>query len=140
MSFQRRFQVDLSEEELTSIERLGSLAGLRTKKEVILNAITLFRWAAKEIMYGRTICSIDEKTQVVKQLELPALSAIVDKRVEPLTEDEIRERMATVGRKFSGFDSLESGEPNVNGEVDAGGGGQMAKGLDDSPAKLQPVG
>ena len=140
MSTLRRFQVDLSEDELNSIERLGSLAGLRTKKDVILNAITLFRWAAKEIMYGRTICSIDEKTQVVKQLELPALTAIVDKRVEPLTEDEIRDHMATIGRKFSGFDSLESGEPNVKGDMDAGGGGQMAKGMGGSPTKLQPVG
>ena len=140
MSLQRRFQVDLSEEELTSIERLGSLAGLRTKKEVILNAITLFRWAAKEIMYGRTICSIDEKTQVVKQLELPALSAIVDKRVEPLTEDEIRDLMSTGSHPFSGFDATESGGTSVTGSIreesGQGASGSMAEGS----SKLRPAG
>jgi len=140
MSTLRRFQVDLSEDELTSIERLGSLAGLRTKKDVILNAITLFRWAAKEIMYGRTICSIDEKTQVVKQLELPALSAIVEKRVAPMTEDEIRERMASGSRPFSGFNATESGDSNVTSRV-RGAGGQGASGnMAEGPAKLRPVG
>ena len=34
MSDLRRFQIDLTVEELGSIERLGALAGLRTKKEV----------------------------------------------------------------------------------------------------------
>ena len=140
MTTLRRFQVDLSEEELNSIERLGSLAGLRTKKEVILNAITLFRWAAKEIMYGRTICSIDEKTQVVKQLELPALSAILDKRVAPMTEDEIRDRMASGSRPFSGFNNTQTGDLGVTNSVRAAGGQGGSGSMAEGPSKLRPVG
>ena len=100
----QRFQIDLTDDELNSIDRLGTLAGLRTKKEVILNAITLFRWAAKEIMYGRTICSVDEKTQIVRQLELPALTSISDKRPATLSLQQIQERLSGNGRPFSEFD------------------------------------
>ncbi len=103
MSDLRRFQIDLTVEELEAIERLGALAGLRTKKDVILNSITLFRWAAKEVLLGREICSLDEKTQSIKQLELPALSAVFEKRVEPLSDAQVREQLASGGRPFSEF-------------------------------------
>lgn len=93
MSTLKRFQIDLTEDELRSIDRMGSLAGLRTKKDVILNAMTLLRWAAKEIMYGRTICSVDQRTGAVKEVELPALSIIAEKHLVPLSEAEIRHRI-----------------------------------------------
>jgi len=75
----RRFQLDLTEDELRSIEHLGAIASIRTKKDVVLNAITLLRWATREVMYGRSICSIDERTGATKQVELPALFAVADK-------------------------------------------------------------
>ena len=94
MSTQRRFQIDLTDEELNSIDRLGSLAGIRTKKDVVLNAITIFRWAAKEALMGRSICSIDETNQTVRQLELPALSVISDKRLEHPTAEQIQQQLS----------------------------------------------
>ena len=76
MSTTHRFQVDLTRDELLLIDRLGQLSSLRTKKEVIANAIAFYHWAAKELLLGRTICSIDEATQKVKQYDSPAMSAM----------------------------------------------------------------
>jgi hypothetical protein len=103
MSQLKRFQIDLTEDELNSIDQLGMLAGLRTKREVVLNAMTLFRWAAKETMLGRTVCSIDEGTQRIRGLELPALTTISEKRPNELTEAEIRERLSGPMRSWPEF-------------------------------------
>ena len=136
----RRFQIDLTDDELNSIDRLGTLAGLRTKKDVILNSITLFRWAAKEIMYGRTICSVDEKTQTIKQLELPALSAISDKCPEVLTSQQFQDRLSGSSRPFSEFDPTRKdpavkGSANVASVLDESSGTGMAGGLGTSTGK-----
>lgn len=135
MTTLHRFQIDLTKEELNSIERLGTLAGLRTKKEVILNAITLFRWAAKEILSGRTICSIDERTKAIKQLELPALTAVVDKRIEPLTDEQVQERLATGSRRFSESKLSSSGGMNVTTVLDNSSGSGVDGGLGTSTQK-----
>ena len=50
-----RFQMDLTPEELDSIERWSAFAGFRTKRDFFLNAFTLFQWAAKQILLGRSI-------------------------------------------------------------------------------------
>ena len=138
MSDLRRFQIDLTVEELGSIERLGALAGLRTKKEVILNAITLFRWAAKEVLLGREICSVDEKTQSIKQLEIPALSAIVQKRVEPLSDAQVREQIASGGRPFAEFrPSTFPGGKSVAGILDSSSGGTVDRSVAGGSASKQ---
>lgn len=73
-----RFQMDLSNADMELINRLATLAGLKTKKELLLNAVTLFKWAAQEAMYGRTVCTVSESDGKIRQLELPALSTIVE--------------------------------------------------------------
>ena len=73
-----RFQMDLSTADMELINRLTTLAGLKTKKELLLNAVTLFKWAAQEAMYGRTVCTVSESDGKIRQLELPALSTIVE--------------------------------------------------------------
>ena len=95
MSTTHRFQVDMTQDELVLVERLGQLASLKTKKEVIANTIALFHWAAKELLQGRTICSIDEGTQRVKQYDSPAISAIseVARRKTELSPEEVAIRM-----------------------------------------------
>ncbi len=90
----KRFQIDLSEEELLSIDRLGSLAGCRTKRDVVMHALSLFRWAAKETMMGRVVCSINETTNSIRQFDSPALSVIAEFRPTPLTAEEVRQLMA----------------------------------------------
>ena len=129
MTALHRFQIDLTKDELDAIERLGNLAALRTKKEVILNALTLFRWAAKEILYGRTICSIDERTQAVKQLEIPALSAIYETRDRDplLTPEQVQTRLKGPSRPFAEFDPRnQAGGSNVASVL----GGESGKGMD----------
>ena len=71
-----RYQLDLTADEMAAIDRWSSMAGFRTRKEFLLNAITLFQWAAKQVMPGRTICAIDERSGEVHHLEMPALAAI----------------------------------------------------------------
>lgn len=73
-----RFQMDLSSADMELINRLATLAGLKTKKELLMNAVTLFKWAAQEAMYGRTVCTVSESDGKIRQLELPALSTIVE--------------------------------------------------------------
>ena len=86
-----RFQMDMTREELLLVDRLGQLAALRTRKEVISNAIAFYHWATKELLMGRTICSIDEATQKVKQYDSHAMSAISEKAasIKPLSEEQI---------------------------------------------------
>lgn len=95
-----RFQVDLNADQMQALEFLTGMAGLRTKREFFENALTLFRWAARERMQGRTICSIDAENHQIKELEMPALSAIASRGlVVPLvSEDELRLREAQPGR------------------------------------------
>ena len=73
-----RFQLDLSSDELSSIDRWSSLAGFRTKKEFLINAFTLFKWAAQQVLLGRTICAVNEATGEIRHLEMPALAAIAE--------------------------------------------------------------
>lgn len=121
-----RFQMDMTREELESVERLGQLASLRTKKEVIGNALTLLKWAAKEILYGRTICSIDEATGKTKQFDLPALANIAEagSRSPLLTPEQRAERQKELSERaefppkgkgvlYVGSPVVESGGPAV---------------------------
>jgi len=70
----KRFQLDLTEQEHAEMERLANLAGIKTKREFVSNALTLFRWAAAELANGRQVASIRPDGTVVKQLEMPCLS------------------------------------------------------------------
>jgi hypothetical protein len=98
-----RFQLDLTPAELDSIERWSAFAGFRTKKEFLLNAFTLFQWAAKQVMLGRTICAVNESTGEIRHLEMPALAAIAENNPPPtfLTPEEVRRRAAQPGRPFA---------------------------------------
>src|SRR5271154_3554744 len=95
-----RFQLDLTPAELDSIERWSRFAGFRTKKEFLLNAFTLFQWAAKQVMLGRTICAMNESKGEIRHLEMPALAAIAENYPPPtfLTPEEVRRRAAQPGR------------------------------------------
>ena len=70
-----RIQLDLTEQESADMERLMAFAGLKTKREFVSHALTLFRWASDELLHNRTIASMDALGQLVKQLELPCLTA-----------------------------------------------------------------
>lgn len=103
MTVRQQFQIDFREDEVRTIDRLGGLTGLQTKKDVIMDALTLFRWAAQEIMHGRTVCSVDERTGEMTPFELSALSRVAEKRAQPLSDEQVEERIAQGGRRFSEF-------------------------------------
>jgi hypothetical protein len=112
-----RFQLDLSVDEMNSIERWSTMAGFRTKKEFLLNAFTLFQWAAKQVMLGRTICAINEGTGEVRQLEMPSLAAIAEYGAPlPLTPEERRRRMAEPGFPLSENDVRGGVKRNVEAD------------------------
>jgi len=90
-----RFQMDLSDSELDSIERWSGFAGFRTKREFFLNALTLFQWAAKQVMLGRTICAVNEATGELRHLEMPALAKIAEHGPPTfLSAEEVRQRLS----------------------------------------------
>jgi hypothetical protein len=69
----KRFQLDLSEPEHTEMERLMAKAGIKTKREFITQALTIFKWAANELANGRIVASMGSQGDSVRQLETPAL-------------------------------------------------------------------
>jgi hypothetical protein len=49
------------------------LCDVKTKKDVVENALLLLGWAANEASRGLSIAAIDEHRKVYKELHLPAL-------------------------------------------------------------------
>jgi hypothetical protein len=127
---QKRFQIDLTEEELKSIDRLGALAGLRTKKDVVLNALTLFKWAARETMAGRTVCSIRESSNMIRQLELPALSAIAEASPKEMTTEELRESLSGPSLPRGSFAPQGKGVGNVSSVLEESSRSGLDRGME----------
>ncbi|ETX08553.1 MAG: hypothetical protein ETSY2_04705 [Candidatus Entotheonella gemina] len=71
-----RIQFELPEDKITELEKLMSESGIKTKKELFNNALTLLEWAIKEKKAGRTIASIDETSNSYKEIMMPVLSAV----------------------------------------------------------------
>ena len=68
-----RIQIELPEEKLKALEELMNETGLKTKKELLNNALTLLTWAVRETKAGRVIASVDEHEKKYKEILLPAL-------------------------------------------------------------------
>ncbi len=69
-----KIQIELSEEKLEELDILKRELHLRTKKELFNNAVSLLKWAVKEVKSGRIIASMDEESQKYKELCMPVLS------------------------------------------------------------------
>src|SRR5262249_48075964 len=134
---------DLTPEELDSIERWSAFAGFRTKRDFFLNAFTLFQWAAKQILLGRSICAINEATGEVRHLEMPGLAVIAAKtRPTVLSPEEVRQRTAGPGKPFADvIASLEeketSGGEQMGGDVERPDQQRTGSDLPGQPAPLQ---
>jgi hypothetical protein len=125
MAAASRFQMDLTPTELDSIERWSTFAGFRTKREFLINAFTLFQWAAKQVMLGRTICAMNETTGEIRHLEMPALATIAQNSPPSfLSPEEVRRRIAEPGRTLGEILSNLEGERNAQsaGALEPGGG------------------
>jgi hypothetical protein len=136
-----RFQMDLTPDELDSIEHWSAFAGFRTKRDFFLNAFTLFQWAAKQILLGRSICAINEATGEVRHLEMPGLAVIAGKtRASVLSPEEFDRRAAGPGKPFA--DVIASLKETCGGAdmgTDVGRGAEQRTGSDlgGQPAPVQ---
>lgn len=71
-----RIQVDLSNEQMAMLEELMQETGISTKKDLVLNAVTLLNWAARETRDGRVIAAVDPEREAYREILLPALVAL----------------------------------------------------------------
>jgi hypothetical protein len=77
-----RIQIDVSPEKLAELEELMQVCGVKTKKELINNALVLLQWAVRQVRSGRTVASVDEKEKRYRDLEMPILSTAAGKKWE----------------------------------------------------------
>jgi hypothetical protein len=68
-----RLQLNLTDTSDKLIERIQILCDLKTKTDVVENALLLLGWAAGEASKGRAIGSIDQKNNIYKEIHTPAL-------------------------------------------------------------------
>lgn len=73
-----RLQFEVSEEQNKKIETLVKEVGLRTKKDLFNNAITLLNWAVKQYKAGRIIVSIDEQMESYRELAMPIFDNVTE--------------------------------------------------------------
>ena len=68
-----RVQFEMSVEMDRELKNLMKKAGVRTKKDLFNNALTLLNWAIEERQQGCIIASIDEKKMNYKEVIMPVL-------------------------------------------------------------------
>ena len=71
-----RVQYEVDEAQKEAFELLMDKSHLRTKRDLINQALTLFEWAVDEKRAGRKLASIDTKTEPnrIYELVMPSLS------------------------------------------------------------------
>jgi len=72
-----KLQVDLSPTQLAMLDELQDIGQLRTKKELLDNALTLLKWAVQQKKEGRTVVSMEQSLPHVggRIIELAASSS-----------------------------------------------------------------
>lgn len=80
-----RVQFELSREKNEELEALMKRTGIRTKKDLINNALTIFEWAVNERARGRIIASVDEEEKKYKEILMPVLEHVARKKKEAAT-------------------------------------------------------
>ncbi len=55
-----RFQFELPKEKIEKLENMINASGVKTKKELLSNALVLLEWAFRETEKGNTIASISQ--------------------------------------------------------------------------------
>jgi Putative peptidoglycan binding domain len=65
--------LELSASNDDLVEKLGEICDLKTKKDIVENALMLLGWAASEAAKGLSIAAVDEKRSVYREVQTPAL-------------------------------------------------------------------
>jgi hypothetical protein len=63
-------------ERVRELESLMEEAGIKTKKELLNNALTLLEWAINEVRRGHVIASIDEADKRYKEITMPIFGSV----------------------------------------------------------------
>jgi hypothetical protein len=76
-----RLQIDLTEQQLKTLEELAKEVGVSTKKELFNNALSILQWAVNQKRHGYIVGSINEADQKYRELAMPILDNV--KPAEP---------------------------------------------------------
>jgi hypothetical protein len=71
-----RLQVEIEPNKMAELERLQELGSLRTKKDLLDNAVTILKWAARETAKGHSIASLNQSEGTVRVLQMPFLDNV----------------------------------------------------------------
>jgi hypothetical protein len=93
-----RFQIEIDRAQMEELERLAEDGGLRTKKELLNNALTLIKWAARQKAAGNQILSINQAGDTARELEMPFLENLAAAAARR-REREREEGNLTAGRR-----------------------------------------
>jgi len=74
-----RIQVELDEQGVAIVNKVRSMTGISTYKDLFNNAITLLDCAARQAYKGLAIAAADEEKQQYRELEMPALQYAASK-------------------------------------------------------------
>ncbi len=75
----RRVQFDFNSARIADMEKLILFCDMKTRKELIDNALSLFEWAVDEIRDGKQIASYKRDTDKVEIIRMPSLENAVKK-------------------------------------------------------------
>ena len=71
-----RIQLELPDDEVAALDELMKETGIRTRKDLFNNALTLFEWAVVQKRLGRGIGSLDATGDGARELLMPALERV----------------------------------------------------------------
>src|SRR5260370_42573188 len=74
-----RIQIELDEHGVAIVNKVRSMTGISTYKDLFNNAITLLDWAARQAYKGLAVAATDEEKQQYRELEMPALQYAASK-------------------------------------------------------------
>ena len=73
-----RLQFDMPEYRLPEIEQLMKECDISNKKDLFNNALTLLKWAVRQVKEGNRIASVNDDRKTYRELEMPILSAAAE--------------------------------------------------------------
>lgn len=115
MSLTARLQAELDHHMMKLLEVLQWLGGLKTKRELLNNALTLLKWAVKERMKGNVICSYNERTHERKELEMSFLESAAGNAAHAASNPDV---IAVFGPVVTGSDALTITDTTADGNRD----------------------
>jgi hypothetical protein len=97
-----RIQFEMSTERVSELDHLMRAAGIRTRRELFENALTLFEWAIAESGRGHLITALDEAAGRYRPILMPALETARRSSVSRAPRSRRARRPATARAKQRG--------------------------------------